>query len=323
MTPEAGLEGSFHIRIEVETWVIALQHLLAAALLAANAPRAGKPEPVPLPADPLPIEAAGVRLFTRDDPEYLRLESPSEIQIAPEARSHLVVFRAGTPVLDRGMRRERRAVAPPRGGAGSWMEEGVLEEAQVSADGRLAVVISTRYRRAVETKRGEADSDTPSASRTELTWIDAEHPSGRWTVALEEGRWVRKVIPLPMKRAIAVSTFLGPDDPADLRLYEPGGREVLRMSEDEASVADMTATSLGGFLAVDLKFPPRRGMPDRGLVVLDLLHGTRWTYAWSYGGEGEPVSWHLEDTGILEVKIPGASLRYDRNGKLLERVRDR
>jgi hypothetical protein len=79
-------------------------------------------------------------------------------------------------------------------------------------------------------------------------------------------------------------------------------------------VTDLTATSNGAFLGVSLAYPERPGLPQMGILVLDLLRGTRWTYSWSYGEAGDPLSWTLEDSGVLEVKVPGKIVRYDRNG---------
>ena len=261
---------------------------------------------------PTPPHDDGVVLLTASDPEYLRLELPADLQLAPEAFSRLVVFRDGVPLLDRGLRDERLSVstAPSE-------ERGYVEDAEVSADGRVAVIVSTSYRRTLTS--GEAKTE----AETELTWIDPEHPKGLWSVALEEGRWVKKAVPLSEKRGVAVSTCRDLDGPADLRYFGPDGAELLRVNEDESSLVDMVATNHGAFFAADLVFPTRPGVPDRGILVLDLLRGTRWTYTWSYGGEGEPVSWNLEETGILQVNIPGAVLRFDRNGKTLGSSRSR
>jgi len=61
--------------------------------------------------------------------------------------------------------------------------------------------------------------------------------------------------------------------------------------------------------------PDRQTLPHRGVLVLDLLHGTRLTYTWRYGADDEPVSWKLDDSGVFEVTTTTHVRRFDRNGK--------
>ncbi len=258
-----------------------------------------------------------VRLFSADDPEYQSLDIPDARRVASEAVRRLVVFRGGAPVSDRGLGNEKRVVErASSANAASEYEDGFVEDAEVSLDGRFALVLSTRYRKPVDPGTG-----VETKGKTDLTWIDPAHPEGLWSVSLERERWVKKVLLLSPKHGVAISTLTDPNGPADLRLYGPEGREMLRLKGEEASVVDMTTTSQGAFLAVDLAYPDRPALPNRGVLVLDLLHGTRWTYTWSYGKDGEPLSWSLADTGILEVKTPGGTRCFDRNGKPLKAPR--
>ena len=77
------------------------------------------------------------------------------------------------------------------------------------------------------------------------------------------------------------------------------------------------SASHGEFVAVDLAYPDRPGLPHRGVLVLDLARDSRWTFAWRYGDDDEPVSWKLQDTGVLEVTTPSHVKRFDRKGKAL------
>ena len=279
--------------------------------------------PKDAPATSDPPRGDAVVLLATSDPEYARLRLPADSKLVPEASSRLVVFRDGAPLLDRGLRDERVFVSPA-GGDTPNVEKGYVEDAEISADGRVAVIVSTSYRRPLTSpSAGGQPREAPVKAETELTWIDPEHPRGLWSVTLEDGRWAKKAIPLSGKRGVAVSTCRDMDAPADLRYFGPDGAELFHMREEESSVVNMVATSYGAFLAADLVFPPRPGVPDRGILVLDLLKGTRWTYTWSYGKEGEPISWNLEETGILEIKTPGQVFRYDRNGKILGTSRRR
>lgn len=291
----------------------------ALVLLVLLAPAKTRPE-VPAPvADTVPvferIPSNGVRLFESNDPDYLSLGIPGDRRIAPQAGSRLVVFRDGAPVLDRGLRVEKW-LAEADGASKPPVEEGAADDAVVAPDGRFAVLASTRFRRVASPPGRPSEAPGKARGVTELVWIDPAHPEGRWTTPLENGRWIQTIVPLSPVRGVAVSTLADPDDPdADFRIYGPDGKESMRIPETEGVTAEIASASHGGFVAVDLLFPDRIGLPNRGVTVLDLTYGTRWTYTWTYGSDGEPTSWRLDDMGILEVTTPESVRSFDRNGK--------
>ena len=260
----------------------------------------------------------GVRILSSTSPEYAQLEIPSSLRLEPDAFSRLVVFRNGVPVLDRGLALDVQVAPKPGGEDGAREEQGYIEDAEVSQDGRFAILLATHYRKTLSL-RDSAETE----GRTELTWIDPAHPKGLWSVLFDRGVWVKGVLLLSPKHGVAVSTMNGPQGPADLRLFGPDGIETMHLRGEEASVVGMRSTSHAAFLAVDLAYPDRNGLPSRGVLVLDLLHGKRWTYTWSYGDNHEPVSWSLTDTGILEVTTPDGLRLFDRNGKPLRASRRR
>ncbi len=267
-------------------------------------------------ATPAASSADRVILLLRGDPDYEKLAIPRERRTFPDAAQRLVVVHQGAPVLDLGMRDDVKMVEAARGGRTE--EEGITDEAEVSADTRSAVILTTHYRRPVPStaqEREAQDLSTARAAATEITWIDAKHPEARFTTPVEEGRWVNEVIPLPAGRGLALSTTGGLDQPADLTLIGADGKATPIVRDVEASVTELIATLNGAYLAIALAYPERGGLPDRGIVVLDLATSSRWSYTWSYGQEGEPVSWNLEETGVLVVKTPGAVLRFDKSGK--------
>lgn len=265
-----------------------------------------------------PPAGDAVRIFSSASPEYAQLDIPDSLRVAPEAASRLVLFRGGVAVLDRGLALDVEVVPKPGGSQGARVEQGYVEDAEVSPDGGFAILLATRYKKTLSL---QADAETKG--KTELTWIDPAHPKGLWSVAFEDGIWVKRVLLLSSKQGIAVSTIADPNGPADLRLYNAEGVETMRLRGEEASVVDMRPTTHAAFLAVDLAYPERSGVPDRGVLVLDLLHGRRWTYTWSYGDEHEPMSWNLADTGILEVTTPDGLRLFDRNGKPLRASRQK
>lgn len=276
------------------------------ALLAALSAAASVPPPA----------ADVVRVLPADSPEYLQLAIPDSVRVAPDAASRLVLFRGGVPVLDRGLAIDVQVVPQPAGSGAAKVEQGYVENAEVSLDGRFAVLLATRYKKTIGF-RDEVETE----GKSELTWFEPAHPKGLWSVTLENGVWVKRVLLLSARHGVAVSTITDLNGPADLRLFGPEGIETMRLRREDGSVVDMRTTSHGVFLAVDLAYPERGGLPDRGVLVLDLLHGTRWTYTWRYGEEHEPMSWNLADTGILEVSTADGLRVFDRNGKPLRASR--
>ncbi|MBZ5637326.1 MAG: hypothetical protein LAO51_01065 [Acidobacteriia bacterium] len=298
--------------------------------LAALPIRAGaKPDPAAgRPRTPPPAEtpvADRIALYVSGQPEYGRLRVDPRNRTAPDAPDRLVVFHGDEPVLDIGLRNESRLVHSDPSSDDGPMEEGVAESAEIAPDDRSAAILSTRYRRASadEIRPPGSKEPPPPTGATTLTLVNARQPDARFSVSIEDGRWVKEVLPLAAENGLAVSTTTGLDAPADLRIFGADGKESFRVSEVEASVKDLSATNNGAFVAADLAYPARPGLPERGVLVLDLLQGTRWTYTWSYGADGEPVSWALEESGVLEVRLPGRILRFDRNGTPIGSARAR
>jgi hypothetical protein len=184
------------------------------------------------------------------------------------------------------------------------------------------VLVASRYHRreAGSSNLMDANPHVEWSTTVELTLIEPGHPEGLWSVTLEDGLWVKSVVPLPRAAGVAVSTHATMDGPADLRLYGPDGDLLYRMADRGASTIGLRATGNGAFLAADVAYSGKAEGPDRGILVLDLLQGTRWTYAWSYGKESEPLSWDLQETGILEIRTASSTVRYDRNGKPLRKA---
>jgi hypothetical protein len=295
---------------------------LTAALAAAPAPPAEQ-EPHVVGDVLRPASATdeaprnGVRVYRSDDPAYKKLESAERQRSLPEAISRLVVIHDGALVLDRGLKNESWTVEMA-GGAGGSRVEGVVEDAAVSEDGSFAVVLTTTYRRPQKAKTDKAqEPPPPPVGVSELVWIDPLHPDGKWTQVLEDGRFAKQILPLSPAQGVAVSTIRQIDGPADLRILGPDGKSRLRLDEAEGSVLALDAASHGGFLAADLAYPDRQQLPHRGVVVLDLVHGTRWAYQWRYGSDEEAVQWQLDDSGVLEVTTPVRVRRFDRAGKPL------
>lgn len=251
-------------------------------------------------ADPAPAawsEPSGVDVTTADDPTYQAIAPSCERRTGAGSPMRLVVFRGGRCALDRGLADARE-------------QRGFVEDARVAPDGSSAVVVTTRL-----PADGSADGAAPAAGSPKVVWLDADHPDGRLAIEVPPGRWVRKALPLARGKGLALSTFQEATGPADFTLYGPDGSVLFRTDEAESSCLDIVATGNGAFLALDLAHRYRRGRPQRSVLVLDLLRGSRWTYAWSYGGDGEPTAWQLEETGVLRIETPEAIVEYDRNGR--------
>jgi hypothetical protein len=298
--------------------------LAALPLRAGEAPDPPARETEAAPAVEAPVPDH-VEFYVQGQPEYARLRVEPGHRTAPDAPDRLVVFHGGRPVLDLGLRDEQRLVPASGAQTEETLEEGIVEKAEIAPDGRSAAILSTRYRRAAGAETLPPDSQEPPrpTGTTTLTFVDARHPDARFNVSVENGRWVKEVLPLSAAHGLAVSTTRGIDAPADLEIFGPDGHETFRAPETEASVKGLTATNNGAFLAADLAYPERPGLPQRGILVLDLLQGTRWTFTWSYGTDGEPTSWSLDESGVLEVRLPGRIVRYDRNGVPIDSRRAR
>lgn len=286
--------------------------------------KAQRAEPPPVEAVALPevtVVRTGVKLLTKVDQDYQELVVSERAKRYPESESRLVVFRDGVPIIDRGLRISTQIAAQKNPDAAE-VEEGLAEDAVVSSDARFAVLATTQFKRPAQQRGDRVDLPRPAVGVTELRWIDAEHPEGKWTVKLEDGRWIRTIVPISGKRGVAIATLADPDErDADMRILGPDGVETLRIRESEGSTAEIVATPHGNFVAVGLLFPPRLNMPNQGITVLDLTYDTRWTYSWTYGDDAQPLSWKIDDTGVLVVTTPLAIRSYDRLGKPIRSVK--
>jgi hypothetical protein len=265
---------------------------------------------------------SGIRLYETGERDYQALGIPEENRIHPEARNRVVIFKDGSLVADRGLEHTVRTV--PRPGAPPWREE-ILEKVEIASDQQFAVIQRFRFRQIPEGERRASAVDDPSRRlaevdllSTELTWVDANYPDGFWSTVLGEDRWLSNMLLLPGRRGIAVSTTSGPNGPADLRLFDQVGREVLSLDPKLASVTKLDSTLDGSFFLVDLAYPQRGVAPDRGVRIFNMLDGTSWTYSWSYGEDGEPISYEMLETGALRLELPGEVHVYGPDGTLVE-----
>lgn len=255
-----------------------------------------------------------VALYADGDPGYASLDIPPAAHVFPGAISRLVVFHDGKCVLDRGLRDERKAGVA---GTGRALEEtGFVEEAVVAPDGLSALLRTLHYEDRVELEPGGgAPRQDRFRGRVSLTWIDPLSPGGRWSTSLPPGRFVKESLALPLQLGAAVITTDAEGARGDFRLYGSDGTPRLAVPADEAESIGLTPTNSGAFVAVELAYPDRPGVPERAILVLDVLQGTRWYYTWSYGSDAEPLSWSIDDTGILVVRTPGGEKRFDRTGR--------
>lgn len=255
-------------------------------------------------------------LLALDSPDYRALAIPKSYKSHPEAAQHLLVFRGGLCIRDRGLVQAQET----GGGAGGAMimeETGVKERASVAADGRSAVVARTRYVSRVDMTPGKTSTaDDTVTSATMLTFVDPDHPDGLWQVTLENGRWVKDMVVLPASKGVAVTTFLPRTGPADLRILDATGRETTRVPESSGEAVRLDAAS-GGFIAAEFAFPEGTSLWECGVMVFDVARGTQWTYGWKYGGGDEPTSWSLQDGGVLAVKLATGTRRFDATGRRL------
>jgi hypothetical protein len=268
-----------------------------------------------------PIAAAAdpdrVAVYAVSDGDYTRLTIPEAARTVPESPTRLVVFHGGRVIVDRGLRTDVALSSAPRvAGATAEREDLYTENAEVPADGWFGVLYGSRVRETLSLggEHGREPS-APTVASTEIVWIDPEHPRGRWKVTLEGGRMLTSVVPISHAMGVAVSTVTEPGGVADLRIYDRDGKVQFTLPDRSASTVSIRATANGAFLAADLAYAGGERAKDRGILVVDLLQGATWTYAWSYGGSEEPLSWELLDSGILEVRTPAATLQYDRSGK--------
>jgi hypothetical protein len=259
-----------------------------------------------------------VVLVSADAPEYRALAIPKSYKSNPDAALHLLVFRDGLCIRDRGLIQTRKTGSGDGPGTLVMEETGVTERATVASDGREAVVASTRYVSRVDVTPGTTSTvgDTVRSTTT-LTFVDPKHPDGLWQVTLENGRWVKDLLVLPASAGLAVTTFLPRTGPSDLRILDGTGREILRVPETAGETLRLEASAHGGFLAAEIAFHDGVSPWERGVMVFDVRQGTQWTYGWRYGTPEEPTSWTLQDAGVLSIKAGSGTRRFDPSGRRL------
>lgn len=252
-----------------------------------------------------------VALYAGDDAAYLALAIPAAVRTRPESTSRLVVFRDGVPVLDRGLLERRDAAMAPE--PGMVEERGVVEEGYVAPDGSAAIVRRTRYL----DRRSLDDPAAPASlsGQERLTWIAPERAEGRWSVDLPAGLFVKEGLVAPLASGAAVLLTDAGGLGGEFRLFGPDGAPTARIAPPEGEAVDAATAADAPVVAVDVAYPPREGVPDRGIVVFDLTLGTRWTYGWSYGSDEEPRSWSIDADGTLVVDLPAGPRRFGREGK--------
>ena len=265
-----------------------------------------------------PATPDGVVLFSAGDPEYRALAIPRSYKTAPGAPTHLVVFRGGLCIRDFGLEDDQTNGPHATAGTAVVEQTGTKERAFVAPDGCAAVVSRTRYVSRVDVTPGETSTaNDPVTGDTTLTLVDPTHPDGRWRVTLENARWAKDVLVLPASMGVVVTTFLPRNGPSDTRILDATGRESVRVPESAAETLRIDASPEGGHVAAEVTFRDSDALPERGVIVFDLAHGTQWIYGWRYGSDAEPVSWKLQSRGVLAVKLPGGTRRFDATGRKL------
>jgi len=259
-----------------------------------------------------------VVILASGDEEYRALAIPRSYKTAPDAPTHLLVFRKGLCVRDIGLGDAQQTGEHGTPTTAVVEETGKTERAYVAPDGRTAVVQRTRYVSRVDVTPGQKSTanDTVTGDTT-LTLIDPEHPDGRWRVTLEHARWAKDVLVLPAAKGVLVTTFLPRNGPTDFRVLDPAGRESIRVPESSAETVRIQASPEGAHVAAEVTFKDNARLPERGVIVFDLTRGTQWTYGWRYGSDAEPLSWRLLAEGVLAVKLASGTQRFDATGRKL------
>jgi len=250
--------------------------------------------------------------------EYRALAIPRSYKTAPDAPLHLLVFRGGLCVRDHGLGDSTANGGSGVDGVTIVEQKGTNQRGFVGPDGRAAVVVGTRYVSRVDVSPGQTSTanDTVTGDTT-ITLVDPAHPDGRWRVTLENSRWAKDVLVLDDAKGVVLTTFVPRNGPTDVRVLDAAGRESIRVPESSAETLRIDAAPGGGFVAAEVTFRDNPELPERGVIVFDLARGTQWTYGWRYGSDAEPVSWSLQSAGVLAVKIPGGTHRFDATGRKL------
>ena len=247
----------------------------------------------------------GMVLLDRDSQDYAALHIPPTITSYPDAPLRLLVFRDNAVVFNHGLRDNWSG---PRNIPGGDLFEGpsVVEAVELSPDGLTAILTETRIE---PPKRGGSLEGTVG-----ITWIDPRNPRGRWSLELRPGRFVSHIHVMDLQSGFALMTDTADGDGADFTLYNPEGGVEYHLDKVVGSVLEFRITRAGAFIGLDIAYPERPDLPDRTILVLDRLQTARWDYSWSYGDSREPTGWTLLDDGVLEIRIPGKTVRYDRTG---------
>lgn len=257
-------------------------------------------------------------LLRVDSADYRALAIPKSYKSEPDALLHLLVFRDGLCVRDRGLMQIHDTTDAGKPGMIMMQETGVTERAAVAPDAREAIVASTRYVSRVDVTPGHTSTkDDTVTGATTLTLVEPAHPDGRWTLTLEHGRWVKDLIVLAHGKGVALTSFVPRNGPTDVRILGPDGREAFRVPETSGETLRVDASPDGGFVAAEMSFAEGASPFERGVTVFDLAHGTQWTYGWRYGGDEEPSSWTLQDQGVFAIVLPGGKRRFDPAGHRL------
>ena len=285
---------------------------------AAPPKKASKAEAKASQETPAAVAPDRVVLLAADDPEYTALAIPHSYQTAPSARLRLLIFRGGLCVRDHGVADALAKNGRQVEGARIVEETGTIQRAIVAPDGATAVVVGTRYVSRVDVTPGQTSTanDTVTGDTT-LTLVDPAHPDGRWRVTLENSRWVKDVLVLANGSGVVVTTFLPRNGPNDVRILDAAGHESIRVPESYAETSRIEASPEGAYVAAEVTFRENPRLPERGVIVFDVAQKSQWTYGWRYGSDDEPVSWTLENRGVLAVKIPGDLRRFDATGRRL------
>src|SRR5262245_12101961 len=302
------------IRSAVRTAVVVacLSPLVVGETVARSKTSAAAPEPPAPPPDRVVLVSSG-------SSEYRALAIPRAYKTAPDAPLHLLVFRGGLCVRDHGLADAAANDGHVLEGGGTIVEQkGTTQRGYVAPDGRSAVVVGTRYVSRVDVSPGQTSTanDTVSGDTT-LTLVDPTHPDGKWRVTLEDSRWAKDVLVIPGAKGVVVTTFVPRNGPTDVRILDASGHEAARVPETSAESLHIETSPDGLFVASEVTFRDNPELPERGVIVFDLVRGTQWTYGWRYGSDAEPVSWSLQNAGVLAVKVPGATHRFDATGRKL------
>lgn len=275
-------------------------HLLAAV---------GLPFLISLAGAATPPAGDGMVLLNLNDPAYASLGISPDITSYPDASLRLLVFRNDEVVFDHGLRDNWSRPRNPTGGQGArplFEDASVTEAVELAPDGLTAIIMETRI--APPQRGGSLQGDVG------ITWIDPAHPGGRWNRRLPAGRFVTHIHVLDRQSGFALMTATPDGEDADFTLYDADGEVEYHLGEVAGKVLEFRITRAGAFIGLDIAYPERPGLPDRTLLVLDRLQNAQWDYPWTYGGPREPTDWTLMDNGVLEIRTPGKTMRYDRTG---------